>query len=451
MGDTRGMLLPRIDWRTWLASAAVLALVACGGGNSTVTTITGGGLTGGQSGPVVAVDEPIGPNTAEVVVDSGPLEAFSLGVVNMPFVTVTVCSPGSSTRCKTIDHVLVDTGSIGLRVLRSAVRDLDLPALSLPDDPAAGTTGGAAVECYPFVVGGIWGPVVRGDVQIGGERASALPLQLVDDVQPPLHAAPADCLAAADGTLLTSVTTLQAKGVLGIGMIRYDCGLACASSTSAGSYVQYYTCSSSGCTPSKMSADDQLQNPIAHFPVNNNGSALVLPAIPDTGASTVRGRLIMGIGTQSNNQLPVSAQLVFVDADPASPGYLYVTTTVNGRSYPSSYIDTGSNGIFFEDPSIARQCAGSADAGSQWYCPSAVMHLNATVHDATATAAPVEFSLASADMLFSTSNLAFADLGGSPGTGSDAFVWGLPFYYGRTVFTSIWGQALAVNGPWWAF
>jgi len=427
-------------------------LTACGGGNSTVTTLSGGGLSGGQAGPVVAADQPTGPNTTEVVIDSGPVEAFSLGVVNIPYVTVTVCLPGSSTRCVTIDHVMLDTGSVGLRLLKSTVASLGLPALEVPADGATGTPAGQAAECYPFVIGGIWGPVVRADVQIGGERAAALPLQLVDDAATPEHAAPADCLNAVEGTLLKSVTTLQAKGVLGIGMLRYDCGLACDTSTSAGTYVQYYACSASGCVPARMPADLQLQNPIAHFEVDNNGSALVLPSIPETGASAVRGRLVMGIGTQANNQLPPQAQVAYVDTDPQHAGYLYVTTTANGRNCPSSYIDSGSNGLFFDDPSIARNCTSNPDkSASKWYCPAAAWKRSATLHDAIGTNAVVDFAVVSADLLFSTSNIAFAGLGGTPGPGGDAFVWGLPFFYGRTVYTSIWGQPLAVNGPWWAF
>ncbi len=60
-------------------------------------------------------------------------------------------------------------------------------------------------------------------------------------------------------------------------------------------------------------------------------------------------------------------------------------------------------------------------------------------------------SVANADALFSTSSVAFANLAGSVTQGTSTFVWGLPFFYGRTVFTSIWGQALSPNGPWNAF
>ena len=88
------------------------------GGNSTETTITGGGLSGSPNGPVVSLDQPTGPNTTEIVVDTGPASGFALGAANIPYVTVTICTPGSATSCVTIDHVFLDTDSTAARPLR---------------------------------------------------------------------------------------------------------------------------------------------------------------------------------------------------------------------------------------------------------------------------------------------------------------------------------------------
>src|SRR3569832_1654003 len=46
------------------------------------------------------------------------------GVVNQPCVSVTVCLP-TTTQCQTISDILLDTGSVGLRIFRS-VLTLDL-------------------------------------------------------------------------------------------------------------------------------------------------------------------------------------------------------------------------------------------------------------------------------------------------------------------------------------
>ena len=58
-------------------------------------------------------------NVVNAIVDQGP-SRFGSGqqaAVNIMYVKVTVCVPGSTTTCQTIDHVQVDTGSQGLRIL----------------------------------------------------------------------------------------------------------------------------------------------------------------------------------------------------------------------------------------------------------------------------------------------------------------------------------------------
>src|SRR5207342_1303998 len=61
-------------------------------------------------------------NVQPITVNSGPANNY----VNGLFTSVTVCVPGSASNCQTIDGVLVDTGSSGLRILSSALT-LNLP------------------------------------------------------------------------------------------------------------------------------------------------------------------------------------------------------------------------------------------------------------------------------------------------------------------------------------
>ena len=73
-----------------------------------------------------------------IVVNPGPTsDAF-----NEAFATVTVCVPGQSSNCQTIDGILVDTGSSGLRILGSAI------SLSLP--PQTTAAGDPVDECFTF-------------------------------------------------------------------------------------------------------------------------------------------------------------------------------------------------------------------------------------------------------------------------------------------------------------
>src|SRR5260221_14521669 len=136
-----------------LQSALILALalpaLACAGG--------GGG--GRAVSPPRPPPPPPANNGASVIIDQGPSNAS----VNTLFASVTVCVPGSTTSCQTIDHVLVDTGSYGLRIL-APVLTLTLPVETL-------TGGSSLAECIQFVDGYSWGPVVSADVNIAGETA----------------------------------------------------------------------------------------------------------------------------------------------------------------------------------------------------------------------------------------------------------------------------------------
>jgi hypothetical protein len=64
---------------------------------------------------------------------------------------------------------------------------------------------------------------------------------------------------------------------------------------------------------------------------------------------------------------------------------------------------------------------------------------------------PVAFQIANAEALFSTNNTAFSGASGAAPTGSSAFAWGMPFFYGKQVFLSIWQQAGSLSGPWVAW
>jgi hypothetical protein len=440
----------------YLASAVALVLAAtlagCGGGSTSSTVITGPGVSDGTSVAEAHVDVPTGDNTTQVVVDSGPAGGFSIGAVNVPYVTVTLCTPGSTTNCITIDHVFLDTGSIGLRVLKSAVATLALPTVGVPADSARNTVAGTAVECYPFVLGAVWGPLATADLQIGGERASRLPVQLIDDATVPGHAVPAECLSASNGALMNTAAALQANGILGIGMLAYDCGLSCVNGDYSSGYTLYYSCPSGGaCTAAALPVALQMQNPVTYFPVDNNGTLIALPKLPGLGAGLATGRLVFGIGTRANNQIAPSATMLFVDANPAHSSYLYFSTNVGSTAYPDSYIDSGSNAMFFADAAVSTACQNTTGSAASWYCPPVALHRSATLTDALGTTRTLAYDVTSADALFGSSSMAFNDLAGTVTAGSSSFIWGLPFFYGRTVYTSIWGQTLSPNGPWNAF
>jgi hypothetical protein len=164
---------------------------------------------------------------------------------------------------------------------------------------------------------------------------------------------------------------------------------------------------------------------------NNNGVVLQLPSLPANGAPSAHGYLIFGVNTQTNNRLG-TANVVPVNASGL------FTTVYRGSSMTRSFMDSGSNGLYFTDPTppvLAGTC-NAADAG--FYCPGATQKLSATIALASSSVT-VYFSIANADTLFGTSgNYAFDNLGGTMGNRS--FDWGLPFFFGRSVYTLIEGS-----------
>jgi hypothetical protein len=166
-----------------------------------------------------------------------------------------------------------------------------------------------------------------------------------------------------------------------------------------------------------------------------------LPSIPADGAPTVAGSLIFGIGTQANHALENAR--VYTTDDVGN-----ISTVFNGTTYSSSYLDTGSNGFFFQD-SDTIGFPSCPDGNSDFSCPPTTVSLTATNIGRNGTSASVAFSVANAESLFNTPNAAFNDLAG-PDTGD--FDWGLPFFFGRKTFIAIEGQSTAGGtGPYWAY
>ncbi len=401
-----------------------------------------------------------GSNVAPIVVDAGP-EPQTFISTNEAFVTVTVCVPGNtppSSKCQNIDHVLVDTGSSGLRLL-SAASGGEF-SLTLPQENDS--SGNPLAECLVFLDGYIWGPIQTANITIAGESASNVPVQLVIPSPPPsgLPAVPTSCSnqnpSGGTGNEGNSVSAFGANGIIGVGLLPQDCGPACTSNSPPPDV--YYDCPSSGCNPTLVSAAQQVPNPVSLFTStgDDNGVLIQLPSVPDGGsAPPVNGSLIFGIGTQSNNALGSATVYQVPDIFTGNMIFGDMITTYNGQPYPG-FVDSGSNGLFFLDTSLTGipVCTGFTGA-SDWYCPTTSPDPFTVKNQGQSDSGPVgnpvqaSFSIENANTLFSTSNTAFSTLGG-PQTGN--FDFGLSFFYGKNMFTAIEGATTPIgSGPYYAF
>jgi hypothetical protein len=364
-----------------------------------------------------------GENTTAIQI-ADPATTGTIGYINEPLVSVTVCSPGTS-QCQTISNVLVDTGSYGLRVFSSV--------LNVPLPQKTDASGNTIAECAQFGTGNDWGPIATADVVLGSESAVTVPVQILNSSFPIPSAVPKECPNPD-----VDPNTTGFNGILGVGLFASDCGPGCA--TLASNKI-YYTCSSSSCTSTVISEPEQVQNPVAALSQDNNGVAIVLPSVPPGGANQVSGTLVFGIGTQTNNT-PSSGVQTF-QTDPNG----FFQTSFNGQNYEQSFIDTGSNGLYFPKTPALPSCAGEF---SGFYCPTSTQNLTATMKGAPGSASlSVPFVINNAQALFTSTANAFVDLGGANPT---EFDWGLPFFFGRTVYIGLQNAPSPLGtGPYWAF
>jgi hypothetical protein len=394
-------------------------------------------------------------NTLAVVVDAGPVAAG--GAVNRAYVTVKVCVPGGTT-CANVDHVLLDTGSWGLRLVRSV-----LTASGVTLTPSTDAQGKTIQECAAFSGGQTWGPVALADVTLAGEVASKVPIQVLDDTNSSAPAPTTSICGANTGSVHNDVPTLLANGILGVGVFAQDCGTQCVSPASPLDF--YYGCTATAagvCTVENIALASQVTNPVAFFAADNNGVIVNLPNLQNAnGDATVTGEIIFGLGTQTDNALPATA-LTVLGADTTTGDFTatYSKTTVPGTTVLPALIDSGTDDYAFADtdPNMAT-CTATPPNNAAWvgyYCPIVAPQALSAINTGATSAAvpsvvssPVQFAIADPNSFVATAT-AFINLGG--GQGSARFTWGMPFFYGRKVYVGIEGKASGTyTGPYYAY
>ena len=235
------------------------------------------------------------------------------------------------------------------------------------------------------------------------------------------------------------------NGILGLGLFTEDCGSGCANIANNGVVLCLH----------RRPRPAPAQRP--RCPIrsrtrwhlcrsDNNGVILQLPSVSSGGTTSVSGSLVLGIGTQANNS-PSGVTTYGV----SSIGEFI--TVFNGTTYNQSFIDSGSNALYFPAPSsVLPACTGLFTG---WFCPSSTTSLNATNKGSTGSPSnAVAFEIGNATNLFNSGNSVFSELGGSV-TGPPStlfFDWGLPFFLGRSVYVGIEGKTSSLGtGPYWAY
>ena len=418
----------------------------------------------------------VGKNVLKLTVNGSTCAADSY--TNKPCVEVTLCDSATGTKCEKITDILVDTGSFGLRIFKDAFTQLEpYDTSKIAKDfeffsKSNGGVNGKLVQCARFGDGTAdWGPVMKAQIVLGGEDPVLSPIQVIDRS----FANYKDkCTNSADGSAPDeNAAAAGFNGILGIGLFAEDCGSTCENFNT----TLYFNCDpsdtsvppqASPCkTTNALVATEQLKNPVSLLSVDNNGVIVQLPIVPKTGTTSAEGNLILGIDTRSAASVgfadnsAISGIKTFVAAE-ENPGdnFAYFKTVYRGTTYSTSFLDTGSNGLYFDAPSSSVIPDCSSLSAPWFFCPDSEMSLQATTQSADGiVSALINFKIIGLQDLFDP-NRVFYNFGGDAGTGDGnpnpdptiSFDWGLPFFLGRNVYNGINAKTSTLGtGPYWAY
>ena len=367
-------------WGMALLFFSLMSLPGCGGGSSSSPSAPTAVCTG-------TTPPGLSPSTANTTNTTPVYQSTCSGTVNTPVVTLTICVPNTLT-CEDVPNILLDYGSTGLRLSHTLAISGELPQENV--------SGQGLFECYKFVSGYNFGPVVTAQITLGTTPVT-VPVQISNSTLP----APSSCTNGSSSAPFQPYY----NGILGVLFPRYD--------YLSGIYYEGsgYSLVNNNGIPSQESLE--VQNPVYLLPSNNNGVLLsILTQVPSDGAPTVTGTLTFGISGK------------FTQLETNSNGYITATYLNNSLS---AFFDTGSNGFFIENSSITS-CTGNL-AG--FFCgndPSQSATL--TGYASNSPSFSLSFSIVSAQTLFATGNNDFSTLGGpASGTfdaGFPAFLLGYP-------------------------
>ena len=129
----------------------------------------------------------------------------------------------------------------------------------------------------------------------------------------------------------------------------------------------------------------------------------------------------------------------------------------NGMTLANSFIDSGSNGIYFNDLSIVNCTAPPDDPTSpivNFYCPASTLTLPIIIQGMNGMMTNnLTFGVGNAITMLNSNFDAYPQLAGTlPAGNAGTFDYGLPFFYGRRVAVAVEGATTKVGtGPYIAF
>lgn len=369
----------RIKARSLLLLLTFLPLYGCGGGSSSSSSPTPEVLCSGGTPSTNKT-----PSSDQMVV----YQSTCQGSVNTPVVTLTICVPNTTT-CEDVPNILVDLGSTGLRLSHT---------LSISSQLPQENENGPITECYAFVSGYNYGPVVTATVTLANQTVKSVPVQISNSTL----SAPSSCTKTGPSAPFEPAI----NGILGVLFPQDDGG-------------DYYE---GGSGPTTISTALMVQNPVFLLPSGENDGVLLsnFPIVfTQTGSPSVSGLLTFGTGN-----IP-GLNLTQLDTNASA-----TITAIYNSSSLTAFFDSGSNGWFIDNSyTNIPECTSASLSG--FFCGQASIKVTLTGTN-TSSSVKVSFSIVSAQTLLNTGNQDFSSLGGP--FMPQFFDAGFPaFLYGDTI------------------
>lgn len=372
------------------------------------------------SGGVENNSEPTGENVIPVQIG---VKNSKTNSINTPVTSVTICN--NNNKCQTINNILIDTGSVGLRI-ESSVIDSDLRD-SLLQSPVVTNDGESITQCMLFGGGYAYGSVVNAaSVKIGSLYTQQIPIQLVDNNT--LNV-PTSCKEKGMPINLPSVGI---NGTLGIGPI----------STPLPNYAQIvYAVAADGIPVEVISPVGEgiptLEvNTFAYLNKHSNGVIFKLPNLSTPSESPISGYLILGIDTANNNQVSTNTIKLLGNPNTGWGGFISTASSNPNEAYSNVEAMFDSGAALLNFMNVGIQTCDPMTGLIDLYCPSSspfALQVMLGNYNSTQNAnLPLNLTLVNylGDAIFSS--VIIPSLGLFMTANFD--VYGIPAFLGKTIY-----------------
>ncbi|MDQ5922225.1 MAG: hypothetical protein QG673_2284 [Pseudomonadota bacterium] len=320
-----------------------------------------------------------------------------------------------------IDHVLLDTGSSGFKVLKSQLNSsLTFSSILQGNNPESPIS-----SCVTYGSGYMFGSNNLAGLQIGGQRADNVPIQIINDGSQ--SSVPDNC--SSNGRFANLLQTSGARGILGVNPMTFE-------SNSTLQNLIYVQTSSGFVNIVESSVQTLNVNPLSLLMQNNNGLIISYPKVSKNSTISIYGTMVMGLNTTSNNVIPSTIQSVRGNPN-TNLGYF----DVNENGWPVSGIfDSGTDTLALGGYNIPV-CNDSS------FCPSSPVTFSTIVSNYDGgESSYIMQTVSSVQGLGGYAVLPYWGTRLLPSSG--LAVYGLPFFYGRNVYLGFYDSGTSTTPTW---